>query len=104
MAQDEKMFTCVKSGLNIRINPSNAAGWRALGLWMAAFFAMLAVFLVSVERVQGGAGAGGLTALFLFVTAIWAVAMIRWMMARSEVIDVKELLALKRELERQKRS
>lgn len=101
---DDKMFTCVKSGVSIRINPRNAAGWRALGLWMAAFFAMLTVFLVSVGRVHSGAATGGLVALFLFVTAIWAITMIRWMLARSEMVDVQELLKLKREIERGKRS
>ena len=104
MAEDDKMFTCIKSAMNIRITPRNAAGWRALGLWMAGFFAMLAIFLVSIERVRAGAARGGLTALFLLATAIWVVTMIRWMMARSEMIDVKELLELKRELDRQKRS
>ena len=103
MVEEDKMFTCVKSGVNIKITPRNAAGWRALGLWMAGFFAVLAVFLVSIERVHSGAAQGGLTALFLLATAIWVVTMIRWMMARSEMIDVKELLALKRELDRQKR-
>lgn len=103
MAEDDKMFTCVKSGVNFKINPRNAAGWRAFALWMAGFFAVLAVFLSSIGRIGSNASKGGLVALFLLATAIWVVTMVRWMMARSEMIDVKELLEIKRELERQKR-
>jgi hypothetical protein len=103
MTEDEKMFTCVKSGMNIKINPRNASGWRALGLWMAAFLAVLGLFLLGMDRTTSAAMHGGMTVLFVLATAIWAIAMIRWMMARSEMIDVKELLAIKRELDRQKR-
>lgn len=103
MADDDKMFTCVKSGINVKINPRNAAGWRALGLWMAGFFAMLGLFLVSISRAHSGSVIGALTVLFLFGTAIWAIAMIRWMMARSEMIDVQELLKVKREVDAKKR-
>ncbi|WP_309623776.1 hypothetical protein [Novosphingobium sp.] len=103
MADEAKLFTCVKSGLNIRINPRSAAGWRALGLWMAGFFAMLGLFLTGMATAERPQLQAGFTALFLLATAIWAVTMIRWMMARSEMINVKELLALKRQLDRNKR-
>ena len=100
---DEKMFTCVKSGVSFKISPSNAAGWRALALWLLVYFAVVALFLVSIARVLSKTAHGAFTALFIFSTIIWALTMIRWMLARSEMIDVKELLALKRELDRQKR-
>jgi hypothetical protein len=101
---DEKIFTYIRSARGFRISPSNAAGWRALGLWMAGFFAMLGLYFFSISLARSGTVIGALTSLFLFVTAIWAAAMIRWMMARSEIVDMAELLKLKLERDRQKRS
>ena len=100
---EEKMFTCVKSGMSFKISPNNAAGWRALALWLLGYLTVLALFLLSIASVRGNTTHVAFTALFIFSMIIWAVTMIRWMMARSEMIDVKELLALKRELDRQKR-
>jgi len=40
---------------------------------------------------------------FLFVTAVWVFAMVRYMKARSEIVDVDSLLQSKREQEAKKK-
>jgi hypothetical protein len=39
-------------------------------------------------------------AVYLAFMAIWAIAMIRWTKARSEIVDLDELMRIKREQER----
>lgn len=97
MRDEDKPFVCYKQGLSMKIVPRGGAGWRAFGLWMGAFMLMLVAFLTAMPWVQGSTGQMAATGIFLAVTAQWAVAMIRWMLARSEIIDLRELTELKRE-------
>ncbi len=94
MPEEEKPFLAVKNGWSMQITPRSAAGWRALGLWLVAAGLLTCAFV----WVVSGAGddrdrSGALVATALFVLAMtgWAAAMIRWMYARSEVIDVRKL-------------
>jgi hypothetical protein len=41
-----------------------------------------------------------LTLPFLLVTGVWALAMFRYMKARSEIVDVDSLLQIKRDIDR----
>jgi predicted cation transporter len=102
MAETEKPFICYKSGLGFKITPRNAAGWRAFGLWMAAFAIGMGAWMALVTRPMAKAAVGYLTAGFLILTLIWVLAMARWMYVRSEVVDMNELLKLREELKRKK--
>lgn len=105
MRDEDKPFICYRQGRwRMKIVPRNAAGWRAFTLWMIGFFiiAGLFIFLMSRDLTTGGVIAALI--VYLTGTAIWAVTMIRWMKARSEIVDLDDLLALKRDRDRQSRS
>lgn len=97
MRDEDKPFVCYKQGWSIKIVPRGAAGWRAFGLWMAVLTILLAAFLFAMARLDDTRAQIAAIVSFVIATLIWAVAMIRWMKARSEVIDLAELLDLKRQ-------
>lgn len=102
MRDEDKPFVCYKQGWNIRITPRNAEGWRLLVIWMVPFFAGTGVFVsISVAAEKQGWSENSILLIallgFLPATLIWAVIMIRWMWARSEIIDVNGLIEIKRQ-------
>lgn len=103
MTDKDKPFICYKSGLNLKITPRNAAGWRSFAVWMAAILGLTGGFVVLVTRPLTQAQVIYATAGFTILILALSVAMIRWMYVRSEVVDMNELLELKRERERQTR-
>ena len=84
----------------MKIVPRGAAGWRAFALWMAAFGVILAGFFAVMAAIPEPAGQTAVVIVFLAATLVWTIAMIRWMLARSEVVDLRELLEIKRQRER----
>ncbi|MFM5916267.1 MAG: hypothetical protein ACKOOL_01910 [Novosphingobium sp.] len=103
MSEKEKPFLCYRGGGGIKIVPRGAAGWRAFGLWMLALLVFSALWVMTIIQPMSGATFAWLTGGYVALTLVWAVIMIRWMMARSEMVDMNELLSLKRELDEQKR-
>lgn len=103
MADEDKPFICYKSGWNLKLMPRYAAGWWALVLWLLAFAPPTAGFAWLMNRQPGEAQAAAWVVAYVLVAIAWAAAMIRWMYLRSEVVDLDELLKLKRRLEREKR-
>jgi type VI protein secretion system component VasK len=101
MREEDKPFVCYKQGWNMKIVPRNAAGWRAFALWLAALAVLIGLFIATLAIGLGDAGEIIAVVLFLTVTGLWTVAMIRWMLARSEVIDLADLVAIKRSRERE---
>lgn len=78
----------LQAGVEHEIVPRNPAGWRAFGLWRAGFGLMLAVFMASMAASREESAQIATTAGFVALTLIWAVTMVRWMMARGKVIDL----------------
>lgn len=103
MTDEDKPFICYKSGLNLKITPRSAAGWRSFAVWMAAILGLTGGFVVLVTRPLTQAQVIYATAGFTILILALSVAMVRWMYVRSEVVDMNELLELKRERERQTR-
>lgn len=103
MRDEEKPYVCIRHGWIVQITPRNGAGWRGLGLWLL----LLAVPTTGLVALSGAEHdpdvMTALTIGFLVIVAGWAVAMIRWMMARSEIVDMKDLEAFKRERRKSKR-
>lgn len=95
MTDDSPRFVCVKHGWSRKITPVNRAGWIALLVWVAATAPLAGLFMWAMSRLENPALIGGATVAYIIVMAVWAVAMIRWMMARSEIIDVRELIKRK---------
>lgn len=100
MRDEDKPFICYQQGWNIKIMPRNAAGWRALGLWMLVLllpsFALIPIAIRLDDTPQEHLAIWAMVPL-LAIMAVTSVAMIRWMKARSEIVDMDELLAIKRE-------
>ena len=88
MAQEEKPFVCYRKGRwQMKLEPRNAAGWRALGWWMLVFVLATALHLGCVIAWKDRPVLPGVaTMIYLAFVLGWAINMIRWMLARSEVI------------------
>lgn len=96
MRDEEKPYVAVRNGWMVQITPRNAAGWRGLGAWLLALMVMTGGFVAVVSTEPGETVVLAITVLFLLVTVGWCILMIRWMMARSEIVDMKDLEAIKR--------
>ena len=87
MRDDDPMFVYYKSGWSFQIKPRNRRGWVAFGLWMFALSPVLGLFIWVME----GADLATMiiaTIGLLALTGLWSIAMIVWMKARSEIIDL----------------
>lgn len=100
MRDEDKPFVCYQQGWNMKIVPRNAAGWRALGLWMLALMLpTLAMIPLSVhfdDTPQEYLVTWAIAPLLLTM-AVTTIFMIRWMKVRSEVIDIDGLIEIKRQ-------
>lgn len=103
MREKDKPFICYKWGWSMKIVPRNAAGWRMFGLWMVSLVPLVVAFTAAMATELGPQAEIVIVIAFLAATAVWAVAMIRWMLARSEIVRLDELLELKRERDRRNR-
>lgn len=104
MPGKEKPFIAYRSGKwGLSIVPRNAAGWRALIVWMLPLVPTTALFVWFESTYPGQAIWWAGLAAFLVALCLWSLAMIRWMLARSETITMDDLHAFKRERERGKR-
>ena len=88
MRDEDKPFACYRDGLGMKIVPRGAVGWRAFGWWMASLFLLVGLFITVLAMELGEAWEIVAVVGFLCLTGVWTFAMIRWMMARSEVIDL----------------
>jgi hypothetical protein len=106
MRDEDKPFICYRQNKwMFQITPRNAAGWRSFGLWTLPLLAATAgyVALVAALEEKGASESviGLLVIPFLILTVIWANFMIRWMLARSQIIDAKAVAQFQQEQERQ---
>ncbi|MEY4953244.1 MAG: hypothetical protein RL299_1668 [Pseudomonadota bacterium] len=103
MAESEKPFICYKAGLKMSIQPRNRAGWIYFTLWMTSLIPLILGFTALLSTEPTGAWEIAVVVGFLLLVTIWAIAMIVWMKNRSEVVDMNELMKIKRELDAKKR-
>lgn len=103
MTEQDKPFVCYKSGWNLKIMPRNAAGWGTLALWLLLLAGPTGLFIWLMSRQPSDAQIAAYVTGYVLLTLGWSLAMLRWMYLRSEVIDMNELLKLKRELDARKR-
>ncbi len=91
MRDEDKPFICHRRGWNIRIQPRDPSGWRALILWMVPFVISAALF-VGIILVVAPDDTTILLIVFLgFLPAnlLWGLCMFRWMLARSHIVEVQ---------------
>lgn len=104
MREQDKPFVMYRRGpWNFTIMPRGKAGWTQFGVWMAVFAVPTVVFAVYNERLEGRPEFWGAVALYLTAVLVWSLAGIRWMRARSEVVDIEKLLRQQREHDRNRR-
>jgi hypothetical protein len=97
MRDQDKPFICYRNGKwAIRIQPRNAAGWKAMALWLLALVPGVVLFAMVMANEPSRSATTATVILYLLFMALWAALGIRWMLARSEIIDVEALLAIKR--------
>ena len=104
MRDEDKPFVLYRKGpMNFTIVPRGMAGWAQFSAWMAVFAVPTAVFAITAERLEGRPEFWAALAMYLAATLIWSLASIWWMKARAEVVDMQELLKLKREQDHKRR-
>ena len=104
MRDEDKPFVLYRKGpMNFTIVPRGVRGWTQFGVWMALLVPLLLWFADYAAKHGEGPNFFIGLALYLGGMLIWTVGGIWWMKARAEVVDVNELLKLKREQDRKKR-
>jgi hypothetical protein len=102
MAEQEKPFICYRKGWSMQIVPRGRAGWTYFVLWMLSIAPLIGCFALLVSTEPTGAKEIAYTTGFVLIMFLWAIAMIVWMKNRSEVVDMDEMLKLKREADARK--
>jgi hypothetical protein len=95
---EDKPFICYRQGRwGMKIVPRNAAGWRAVIIWVFALMVISVPFVFAMGKQP--TGILSLVSLLLYAVAIsiWSFALVRWTKQRSEIVDLDELLKIKRE-------
>lgn len=100
MRDDDKPYLCVRNGWAVQITPRNREGWRGLAAWLLALMLLTGLFVGVISSGPGHWAIAAITAIFLIVTAGWTILMIRWMMARSLMVDAEDLARYKRDQRR----
>lgn len=105
MRDEDKPFICYrKSKWNLQIMPRNRAGWLALAVWVGGLLAVVHTLIWAVfSRFSETTLAKVLVLMGIIVIAVaWAIAMTRWMLARSEIISIDDVLDFRRDRQRRK--
>jgi hypothetical protein len=103
MSDADKPFIAYRQGRwGLKIVPRNGAGWWLFLLWMLPMVPIAGVFTWGMASEPEGGPLIAIIVAFVAATAGWILGMTRWMYVRSEVVQIEELLALKREKDAQK--
>ena len=104
MRDEDKPFVMYRRGpLNFTIAPRGVKGWTQFAVWMALLVPLLLWFTDYAAKHGEEPGFYIGFALYLGGMLVWTVGGIWWMKARAEVVDLNELLKLKREQDRKRR-
>ena len=104
MRDQEKPFILTKYGWGgFNIEPRNARGWRLMLTWLVLPLPLIAGFALFAEKRPDSPAFGAVLAVFVLAMALWGIGGIIGMRARAEVVDVEQLLKLKREQDRKRR-
>jgi hypothetical protein len=104
MREEDKPFILTHyrwGGFNIE--PRNGRGWRLMLTWLALPLPLIGGFALFAEKQPDSPAFAAVLAVFIIAMALWGIGGILWMRARAEVVDVEQLLKLKREAERKRR-
>lgn len=104
MRDEDKPFILTRYGRwSFKIAPRNGEGWRQTLIWMALLAPITGGFVWFVSHNPEGTAFHIALALYVAAMAAWSAGGTMWMKARADVVDIDELLKLKREAERKGR-
>ena len=104
MSDADKPFIAYRRGRwSTKVVPRNAAGWRAILMWLLALAPIVGLFIWYVGKHPGGQAFWVAQALYLLAMIGWGVALYRWTIARAEIVDLDERMAIKRDRDRNRR-
>jgi hypothetical protein len=83
--------------------PRGWEGWRMIILWVGLMLPIVGMFIAFATTEPEGAWLYTGLALFVIAMTGWGIGGTVWMRRHSEIVDIEELLALKRERDAQKR-
>jgi uncharacterized membrane protein len=101
--QDRPFIAYRRGRWGLKIVPRGAAGWWLFFLWMLPLVPVTAAYVWAISRVPEGRELTALIVGYIVALTLWAVIMTRWMLKRSEQVEIETLLALKREKDAQER-
>lgn len=90
MRDEDMPFICVKRGWQMNIKPRNAEGWRQFALWMAALVPIVLLFVWVMSLHSSPALIAVYVISYVAAMLAWAFNMIRWMLARSQIVDLSK--------------
>jgi RsiW-degrading membrane proteinase PrsW (M82 family) len=97
MRNEDKPFIYYKTGRwSFKIAPRNAAGVRATIAWTLLLAPIAVPFIWALNGEKTDALKALYIALYIAAMLLCSILMMRWMKARSEIVDFEELLQIKR--------
>jgi hypothetical protein len=103
MREEDKPFVMYRRGYgSFSIAPRNGKGVRQTIIWLALLAPIMGGFIWFMTGQPQGTSAHIGVALFVAAIAGWGIGGLLWMRARAEVVDLNELLKLKKERDRQR--
>lgn len=104
MRDEDKPFIWYKKGKwSFEIAPRNAAGWMATGAWLLGLAPIVGTFIWALSEAETDPVRTLIICLYIAAMLGWVVAMARWMKPRCEIVDLQELLQIKRERDAERR-
>ena len=104
MRDGDKPFILTRYGRwSFKIAPRNGEGWRQTLIWVAMLVPITGGFAWFVSDKPEGTAFHIALALYLAAMVAWSAGGTMWMKARADVVDIDELLKLKREADAKRR-
>lgn len=104
MRDNDKPFILTRYGRwTFKIAPRDTRGWRQTLVWMALLAPITGGFFWFISREPEGATFHIGLALYVLAMVAWGAGGTMWMKARAEVVDIDELLKLRREIDAKRR-
>ncbi len=87
MRDADKPFICHRRGWSFNIRPRSLYGWWLIALWAAPLIGGAALHGWLVQRWPDPAVALSISLTLALLGIGWLIAMVRWMLARSVILD-----------------
>lgn len=89
MVEPQKPFVCYKGRWSIKFFARGAEGLKSLGYWFGGYVLAILVFLVAASHLHSRLLIVLSLMLIVVFTAVWSVRHYRWLLPRSDVIEIE---------------